>query len=384
MISLENEKNETRLGSGSESDPYRSEDGTAGIQAELDALSARGGVLSLKSGRYDIEKSIVFDTPSLSFSGGVWACNVDPNGVFESGFGTKIRMHGKSFPALVMGDKRSSIAGAIIRDIGVQGDIVGMDTRPIVDFNKPKNAAGLLLSNVRTDQCAFSKLSFCGLANAVVASGEAEIDACIFENINTDGCGNGFWFSPRASYYARFRSCIMADNPYYAFYIGGEGKHIHNLEILDSHFVRNGGAFTDGKGPLPAAVFFDHVSRCALTHCIFDAPGVFWYYDDNAKENEQRQPSKRKTTALMIIGDENRIRDNTFLNSSDDSIRIEGNRNILIGNIADGNVRISGEGNIVSTLIFTKQNARLILEGKAKDTTVLIGVEESRVVRIGD
>ena len=370
------------FGVGSETEPFCSTDGTAGIQRELDAHSARGGVVNLVDGRYDVEKTIIFDTSSLCLSGGVWACNTDPNGVFETAFGTKIRLRGTDYPAIRVGKERDPISGAIIRDLGVQGDIVGMDTREIVDFNDPTASAGLCLDSVRTDQCAFSKLSFCGLANAVAAVGNAEIDACIFENINTDGCGNGFWFSPRASYYARFRSCIIADNPYYGFYLGAEGKRIHNLEILDSHFVRNGGAFAEGDGHLPAVVLFDGASRCAITHCIFDAPGVFWYYDKDAKANEERRPSKRKTTALYVRGNENRIRDNTFLNSSADSIVIEGNGNILIGNIADGNVRISGKGNTVATLIFTKPDSRLILEGEARETTVLMGVEESRIVRV--
>lgn len=371
-----------RVGVGSEDDPFRAPDGTAGIQRQLDAMSERGGLLELTSGRYEIERSIIFDTPSLRFSGGVWACNTDPNGVFETKFGTKLRLHGTDYPALVVGRERDPISGAIICDLGVQGDISGMDTRPLVDFNAPEKAAGLCLDTVRADQCAFKKLSFCGLANAVTATGMAEIDGCIFENINTDGCGNGFWFSPRASYYARVRACIMADNPYYGFYVGGKGKRISNLEILDSHFVRDGGAFVDGDGQLPAAVFFDHANKCALTHCIFDDVGTFWYLADDAKHNDERQPSHRKTVGLRIIGNENRIRDNTFLRSSDDSIRINGNKNILIGNIVDGNVRISGEGNTVATLVFTTPEARLILEGKAKDTTVLLGVEESRVVRV--
>ena len=376
------EMNKTvRLGAGSETDPYRAIDQTAGIESELSALSERGGFLQLESGRYDISKSIVIDTPSLTLSGGVWACNADPNGVFESKFGTKIRMNGRDFPAITIGKDRISISGTIVSNLGVQGDITGMDTRAITDFSNPTHSAGLSLENVRTDQCAFSKLSFSGLANAVVATGSAEIDACIFENINTDGCGNGFWFSPEASYYARVRSCIMADNPYYGFYLGGKGKHIHNLEILDSHFVRNGGAFTDGNGNVPAAIFFDSVSRCAITHCLIDAPGVYWHYDENAKKNDERQPTKRKTVALVIHGNENRLRDNTFLNSSSDSISIVGDRNILIGTIADGNVRICGEGNVISTLVFTKPNSRLILEGKAKDTTVIMGVEEWRIVR---
>ncbi len=373
-----------RAGEGSEELPFRSEDGTAGIQADLQAISGRGGRTELACGRYDIERPILFDTPSACLSGGVWACNTDPNGVFESRFGTKIRMRGTNYPAFLIGKNSDPISGAMIRDLGIQGDIRGMDTRGLVDFAHPEKAAGLCLNAVRTDQCAFSKIAFCGLANAVVADGNAEIDACIFEGLNTDGCGNGFWYSPRASYYARVRSCIFADNPYYGLYLGGMGKHIHNLEIMDSHFVRNGGAFTDADGQLPAAVFFDHVSGCAVTHCIFDAPGTFWYYDENAARNEERQPMKRVTPALRIIGDRNRIRDNTFLNSSGDSMMICGNGNILIGNIADGDVRISGEGNTVATLVFTKPEACLILEGAAKDSTVILGVDPSRIRRADD
>lgn len=369
-----------RQGIGSECDPFRAADGTAGIQPELETLSSRGGILNLISGRYDIEKSVVFDTPSLCLSGGVWACNTDPNGVYESKFGTKLRMHGTDYPALTVGHQCDPISGAVIRDLGIQGDIPGMDTRPLVDFSAPKKSAGLCFDKVRTDQCAFTKLSFCGLANAVAATGAAELDACVFENLNADGCGNGFWFSPRASYYTRFRSCVVADNPYYGFYLGAEGKHIHNLEIIDSYFVRNGGAFTEEHNRLPAAVFFDHASLCSVTNCVFDAPGVFWYYNDSAVQNRERQPSCQKVPALRIIGDENRIRNNTFLNSSDDSIRINGNRNILIGNIADGNVRICGEGNVVSSLVFTTSEARLILEGNAKNTTVLHGIEPWRVI----
>ncbi|MBQ2279339.1 MAG: hypothetical protein II333_12280 [Clostridia bacterium] len=376
------QKNEAiRLGSGSEELPFRSEDGTAGIQTDLLRLSARGGRMELTCGRYDIERSILLDIPSTCLSGGVWACNTDPNGVFESAYGTKIRMHGTDYPAFLIGRNCDPVSGSMLRDLGIQGDIKGMDTRGLVDFDAPEKAAGLCLNAVRTDQCAFSKISFCGLSNAVAATGNAEIDGCIFEGLNTDGCGNGIWYSPRASYYARVRSCIFADNPYYGFYLGGEGKHIHNLEILDSHFVRNGGAFTERDGRQPAAVFFDHVSGCAVTHCIFDAPGTFWYYSDDAVENDQRRPVKRITTALRIIGHENRIRDNTFRNSSGDSISVFGNGNILMGNIADGDVRISGRGNVVSTLVFTRPEARLILEGEAKDTTVVYGVEEWRILR---
>jgi len=64
------------------------------------------------------------------------------------------------------------------------------------------------------------------------------------------------------------------------------------------------------------------------------------------------------------------------------NLQICGDRNILMGNIADGNIRLSGEGNAVSSMVFTKPDTRLVLEGKAKDATLLLRVEDARVVRI--
>lgn len=343
------------------------------------AQLTRGGKIELPSGQYDIDSSVVLDYSSTALSGEIWSCNTDPNGVFESMHGTKIRMHGRDYPAICVGREHSPISGAVIREIGVQGDIVGMDTRKLVDFDAPEKAAGLCLDSVRTDQCAFVRMSFCGLLSAVCVTGHAEVDACRFERINTDGCGNGFYFVPQASYYAQIHSCVVADNPYYGVY--ARGRRMHNLLISDTHFVRNGGAFEDDRR-LPAAVLFDQVSHSEVARCLFDAPGTFWYYDDDATENNQRQPSYRKTVALHVIGNENRIRDNTFLHSSDDAIRVEGKGNVLMNNIADGHVRISGEGNQAINLVFTKPEARLILCGAAAHSTYVTGVAEERIVRI--
>lgn len=369
------------VGTGNEKDPFRSADGTAGIQSALDAQTC-GGRVNLSSGRYELSTSLVVDTSSLCLSGDVWSCNTDPNGVFESSFGTKLRLRGQDYPAILVGKTCDPVSGAIIRDLGVQGDIPGMDTRPLVDFSAPDHSAGLCFDQVRTDQCEFSKLSFCGLANAVVASGQAELDACLFEKLNMDGCGNGIYFAPRASYYVRVRSCIIADNPYYGVYACGRNLSIHNLEISDTHFVRNGGCFTHGDGLRPAAVLLDGLSRCAITHCLFDDPGTFWYYDDNAIRNDSRQPSHRATVALHVIGDENRIRDNTFLHSSDDSIRVQGHGNVLLSNIVDGNVRICGSGNQVVNLVFTRPDSRLILEGDAAHSTIILGVPPERILSV--
>lgn len=367
-------------GNGSEQSPFWADDGTAGIGTQI-RQKTRGGCVDLPGGRYDITRSIVVDMSSMKLDGGVWSCNTDPNGVFEARHGTKIRMHGTDYAAIRVGDACDPISGAEVCNLGIQGDITGMDTRKLVDFAAPEKAAGLCLDRVRTDQCAFVKLSFCGLANAVCVAGNAEVDACRFERINTDGCGNGFYFAPRASYYAQIHSCVVADNPYYGVYACGRGRQLHNLQITDTHFVRNGGAFCEDDGHLPAAVLLDEVSHCEVSRCLFDAPGTFWYYADEAKQNNERQPQCRKTVALHVIGHENRIRDNTFLHSSDDAIRIEGNGNVLMNTISDGNVRITGKGSQVLNLAFTRPEARLILQGDAVQSTYITGIAADRIIQ---
>ena len=367
-------------GDGSESAPYRSNDGTAGIEPSLRALS-HGGCLELESARYNLERTVTIEECSQKILGKVWACNTDPNGVFESPNGTKLRLMGRDFPAIRVGDKTNPISGSKVCELGIQGDIPGMDTRVLVDFRHPERSAGICIDKVRCDQCAFTDISFCGLANAVCTSGTAMTDACVFERLNVDGCGNGFWINSAVSVYSHIRYCVAADTPYYGAYVDGAGKRMHNLEIMSTHFVRNGGAFTEDDGMLPAAVLLKDVHRCEVTHCLFDNPGTFWLYSDDSKDNgEKREIITRKTPALRIIGNEHRIRDNTFYNSSDDSIVIEGHGNILLGNICAGNVRIKGRASYIANLVFTKPESRLILEAD-DNSTVIFGVEEHRIVR---
>lgn len=349
----------------------------AEMQKNLDALRKTGGRLTLTCGRYDLDAPLIIDTPSLCLCGEVWSYSADPNGVFESPFGTKLRLAGLDHPALYVGKSRT-LGGVVVRDLGFAGDIVGMDTRPLFDSDVPERAAGICFDAVRTDQCEFSKLSFCGLSSAVCAMGQAELDACIFERVNTDGCANGVWFAPRASYYTQFRGCIAADNPFYGFYADGRGRSIHNLELKDTHFVRNGGAFP-AYHALPAAVLFRGIKRSAVDHCLIDDAGTFWCYPDDAAENNQRQPAHRRTVGLWVIGDENRITDNTITRSSDDAIRVEGGGNVLMSNIIDSHIRIRGEGNTVVNAVFTRPEARLILEGSAAASTAVIGVPTERI-----
>ncbi len=366
-------------GEGTEKAPFRSADGSAGINQALSALTERGGLLRLPCARYDVTAPIVMDLSSTKLAGDVWACNTDPNGVFESAFGTKIRLNGMSFPAIRMGESHT-LSGTLLEGFGVQGDIAGMDTRPYFDIQNPTAGAGLAFDAVRTDQCEVDKLSFCGLGAAVAATGNAEIDACQITRCNMDGCGVGVYFSPRASYYARIRDCIIADTPYYGALIDGRGKFIHNLELTGIHFVRNGGClFEKPDLPQPAAVSLLNVSNCAIERNNFDDPGTFWYYGDTATENNERQPEKHPVPALIVTGDRNRIRDNVFQHTKGEAVHIRGNGNVLMNNICDGDVVISGKGNIISGLALSK-DARLILTAEATDTEIF-GVNEARIVR---
>lgn len=365
-----------RLGQGTETEPFISPDGTAGVADELRLRRERGGLTHLPCGRYDLSSTIEIDTPCTRLEGDVWAYNSDPNGVFETRFGTKLRLIGRKHPALSVGITRTA-EGCVIRDLGIQGDIVGMDTRLLLDLQHPLRSSGLTFSHTRIDQAEFSKLSFCGLHCAVCAAEDAEIDACLFEGLNVDGCAVGMYFAPRAAYYVRFRKWVAADNPFYGVYANGHGRQINNLEITDIQFIRTGGAFTDDDGLIHAAVCLDGISGCIFRNNLIDDAGVFWYFAPDAGSNAQHETICRETTGLWVNGHGNRIVDNIIANSHGESIRVQGSGNILLNNIVDHDVIVTGSGHIIQGLVFTQPDARLILSGTDHQVS---GVDPSRIV----
>lgn len=349
------------------------------IREKLAALSKTGGRVFFPVGCYGLTEALKIDTPCLRLEGEAWNYSSDPNGVFESDFGTKLRLVGRDFPAVSVGIE-NVVGGVYMTELGFQGDIEGMDTRPLYVAEHPAASAGLHFAGTRIDQCEFSKLSFCGLSSAICATDNAEIDGSTFSKINTDGCNIGIYYAPRASYYVRFERCIVADTPFYGLYLAAKnGANMHNIDISGTSFVRNCGS-PPSTCASPAAVYFDNVTSCALRDCIIDYSGTFWYYPADATKNDDRQVSKRPAVGLRLVGNKNRIINNVFTHSSCESIVINGSGNVLSGNIVDGDVLIEGEGNTVANLIFTKPNARLILKGCAKHSTVLLGVEEQRTV----
>lgn len=318
---------------------------------------------------------------SCTLEGESWACNIDPNGVFESPYGTKLRLQGKSFSAIVMGNGEV-LSGTVVKNVGIQGDITGMDTRELFDINNVGASSGVYFNKSRVDQAEFSKISCCGLGAAISADGDCFIDACTFEKINTDGCCVGVYFAPKVSVFTHFRQFIVADTPSYGFFLDGTNSKISGVDISDMILVRNCGA-SYVKGEEPAAVYFKNVSNCIFRDNLVSETGVFWYYPPDATRNEDRQITVGGAVGLKIVGNKNKVFNNNFTRSSRESVVIEGDGNILMNNTADGDVVINGNANAVHNLVFTEPDARLILKGNAKSTTEIFGVADGRIVTEG-
>jgi hypothetical protein len=268
--------------------------------------------------------------------------------------------------------------GCVIRDLGIQGDIVGMDTRPLLDMARPLASSGLTLSHTRVDQAEFSKLSFCGLQCGVCACGDAEVDACLFERLNVDGCAVGAYFAPRAAYYVRFRNWVAADNPYYGLYVNAQGGQNKGMEISQIQFIRSGGAFEESDGLLHAAVCLEGLSDCVFRDNLIDDAGMFWYFPPDAENNSAHETRIFPTVSFFLHGDRNTVSGNVISNSHADSMHIRGDRNILLNNVCDRDVVMEGNGNVISGLFLTSPDARLILRGR--DNQVW-NVPEERIVR---
>lgn len=339
-------------------------DTTAGLQAAIDALSERGGRLQIPCGQYNISETINVNTPCIRIDGDSWSYSSDPNGVFESKYGTKLRLM-KDISAISVGIDHT-VEGLLFQNFGVQGNIEGMDTRPFMTDKGPVGGYGISFLNTRMDQAEFSKLTFCGLGCGFYFGQNAEIDACNFERNNVDGCAVGVWFAPRAAYYNQFRKFVFADNPYYGFYADGTDRNMHNLELLDNIFVRTGGAFRDDLELYPAAVYFNNINQSLIRDNLIDDPGTFWFFEKDADKNDMRQPSHRDTEALVVRGNGNRIMNNVITNTTTTAIRIIGDGNVLLNNIVDNDVIIEGRGNQVVGLVFTNPKARLIVNGEVK------------------
>jgi len=357
---------------------YRSDDGTAGFSEALKTVSGLGGKIAVPVGCHEIENTVKIDESAVYVDGEVWNYASDPNGVFEGKNGSKLRLKGQDHPAISVGISKS-IGGVLISNIGIQGDIEGMDSRDLFDLSSPEKSAGILMAGSRVDQCEVSKVAFCGLSSAICATGTTFIDACRFDKLNFDGCCMGVYFAPKLSVYSTFSRCLVADTPSYGFFADATNTRIRYLTLSEMLFIRNCGSNVISEES--AAAYLKNTEFCSVRNCTFDAAGVFWYYAPTDTKNGDRKPTKNPAVGLIVEGIQNTVTNNTFTHSSRESIKIYGNGNILVGNISDGDVIIEGEGNIIRDHIFTTPNARLILKGKAAETTDIMGIPESRIVK---
>ena len=168
------------------------------INEEIAKLRSTGGRVYLPCREYKLSETLKIESPCIKLCGEAWNYSSDPNGVFPSPYGTKLRVL-TDLPAISVAENGLA-AGVVVTDIGICGNAEGMDTVPLLLPDKTKNS-GLAFVGESVDQGEFSKLSFCGLGVAVCVTGKAELDACSFEKLNTDGCCIGVYFKPKASYY---------------------------------------------------------------------------------------------------------------------------------------------------------------------------------------
>ncbi len=351
------------------------------INSQIEKKSSCGGSVKLPVGEYVLDKPVIIDTPCLRLVGESWYYPSDPNGVFESGYGTKLKPRNMDFPAVEMGRSRT-IGGASAELIGIQGNIRGMDTRGFFSTEHPERGVGFFFGSQRTDQCRIDRVTCCGLAAGVSAAYNAELDACTIENFNFDGCDVGVYFAPEASYYVRFCHGVSADNPSYGFLLDNESGRIRSLQVYDVHFVRNAGDISAEKyNKIPhAAIYFRKANSCILRNCIIEDAGLFWYYNPDAEKNSERIPQKRKVCSVLIEGNANIISDNIIRHCSAEGIVVRGKGNVLMNNVTDGDVVIHGEGNTVNGIAFLSDSARLIIADDAVGT-VIFNVPDDRIVR---
>ena len=347
------------------------------IRALIGSLGLRNGKIRLPAVSIDVHETLEIDQPCIGLEGDIWAYSSDPNGVFESRYGTQFRLRGTTFPAISVGVSHTA-EGCVIRDLGIQGDIVGMDTRPLFDMDHPLASSGITLSHTRVDQAEFSNISLCGLHCGVCACGNAEVDACLFERLNVDGCAVGAYFAPRAAYYVRFHKWVAADNPYYGLYVNGEGRQNRRMEISQIQFIRSGGAFSEDDGLIHAAVCLDNVDTCIFRDNLIDDAGVFWYFNPSAPTNSDHETVVFPTVGLYCRGNDNTVSGSVISCSHAASMVIRGNRNVLMNNVCDGDVLIEGNNNTISCLAFTVPEARLIIRGEGNQ---IWGVPPERIVQ---
>lgn len=325
-----------------------------------------GKKVYLPSNEYLLKSPIKIDK-AINLQGEFRYYPNDPNGVFENVGGAKLKTEG-NFNAVEI--STDLIGGILISEIGVQGNIYGMDTRN--SFDEKDISSGISIIKGRIDQGNFNRISVTGKPSAISILKGGEIDATLFQNVNTDGCAVGVYFCPEHTYYARFDSCVIADTPDCGFYAKSNGSS-HDLSITNCYFVRNAGQAKFSNN----AVYISGINSVNFTNNVIDDTGTFWYYHPTAKSNGDKTEIKENATSLYINGNKCIISNNQIVGGTGNAVILEGDDNLISSGIYDKNIIISGNNNTVNGVKLLN-GAKLIL--KDAINTQIYGVDEKDVI----
>lgn len=347
-------------GLGTENNPFTSTDGTAGFRDVISKLTARGGKIRVPNGTYIISNPIYLIQKNIHIEGDIWNYANDPNGVWESNNGTKLKATRQDMPIMALTGS-SNLSGGRIAQVGFQGIVANSNTRDLFSISNAGNDCGISMPTARIDQFELYRVAFCGLASGISVTG-GSIDACIFDRVNTDGCNVGIYFHPSNTYYAKIKDSIIADCPAQGIHIGKSAIDPHDLQMLNLDglvLVRNCGAMTDEQlaESEAASALIKNVRFSIIRNCEIDNTGVWWEYFSNA--DRSRTIHTMIATGLILEGYYNQVINNRINGATGYSLDLRGNNNIVSNNqlYADDSVMITGNNNKIKDCDITSKSA---------------------------
>ena len=338
-------------GLGTEERPYISLDGTGGLTQAMFNLEARAGKVRIPSARFNLTASPVVKRKNIHIEGDAWNYSNDPNGVYESPNGSKLRLMSAELAGLIFSGV-ANISGGRVSQIGVQGTIANSNTKGLFSIANAAKHTGANFPSARVDQFEMYRFNACGLSSGLSFTG-GDIDACIFDRLNVDGCNVGIYFSPTNTYYTKFKDSIVADCPSQGMWVKKAvgGNDLQMLIIEGLVLVRNCGAMTAAQlsESEAASLLITGVVTSIIRGNQIDNTGVWWEYFTTG--NGTKTIHTMVAAALIFSGSGSKIHDNIIGGATGNSAIIRGANNEVTNNkfAANNSLLIEGSSNIISS-----------------------------------
>lgn len=386
--------------------PFEGVDGAGGINIAILRLK-QGGKVRIPSANFLLTRPIIVSSRSIKIEGDSWNYPNDPNGVYASNEGSKLKVDVDG-----SGLQLNNASGTTISDIGFQGQYTNGEVKGTFDRTMPIKNSGICSVVGRNDQMEISRVSCQGLSAGFSIVPNGDIDATIFERLNADGCNIAFLFSPKDTYYAKVRDSIFADCPAYGVcVIKNTMSDAHNLQMLTIDgivCVRNGGGFSKQQleqfgNDMAAGMLISGVVYSMIINNQIDNSGVYWdttrasevgylfeyansenIISNNTGEvfatkdyvydchglileghetlvSNNRVNGTRGGYALKVIGNYNNVVNNTLNGTK--GIYLNGNSNNVTNNIVKGDIEIDGNNNKLSDIFISSGKTIIIHSG---------------------